>query len=92
MYLRTVLATSAGIPFFAAFIAERDGRVGGPYRGRLFLCRGPPGAPSCSETGTALNSRTNTAESLVEWRAEAVGTSGGESHGRVCAEPRRLGA
>jgi hypothetical protein len=57
-----------------------------------FCVVGLPGAPSCSETGTALNSRTNTAESLVEWRAEAVGTSGGESHGRVCAEPRRLGA
>ena len=27
MYLRTVLATSASIPFFAAFIAEREGRV-----------------------------------------------------------------
>ena len=46
MYLRTVLATSAGIPFFAAFIAERDERVSEDLIAVAYFCAvGLPGLP-----------------------------------------------
>ena len=38
MYLRTVLATSASIPFFAAFIAEREGRVSEDLIAVAYFC------------------------------------------------------
>jgi len=38
MYLPTVLATSASIPFFAAFIAEREGRVSEDLIAVAYFC------------------------------------------------------